>query len=270
MSARFRPLASFTRLAIAGLVLAGCDTTWFRPAHFSFINGEWKWVGRNAAVGRHEHAIGADPKTFAILDDPRYAKDVKTVFYRGGKIVDADPASFEIMPDEVGVSGRLYSRDRYHVFLDGKTIPDADPATYRVIQAPFGRDATNVYCGTLTVYGADPATFTVLTESTSWSHMGEPEHFLRHNGPAFAKADVSQERPAILTTYTWSRDSRSYFYNASRVEDADYETFQLIDTREARDKNGRFICQYRKEDYQEKVHGAWPLEQAERIRAEAQ
>ncbi len=125
------------------------------------------------AVGRHERRHRSRFKTFVILDDPRYAKDAKTVFYRGGKIPTPIPRRSRSCPMQVGVSGRLYSRDRYHVFLEAKTIPDADPATYRVIQPPSAATPRNVYCGTLTVYGADPATFAVLTESTAWSPLGE-------------------------------------------------------------------------------------------------
>ncbi len=139
---------------------------------------------------RHVYASGTifsdDPKNFEILaenltrdsqhvywsgavisDDPAdlvlvgswdyytYVKDSKSVFVNGGKIPNADPATFEVIVD-------AYSRDASHIFYFNVLIPKADPATFEILESPYAKDSTLVFWQENVIPGADPLTFRVL------------------------------------------------------------------------------------------------------------
>ena len=221
--------------AFACLFGLGCGGA----ARYEKVGGKWAWVGNNVN-GRNESILDVDAASFTILSDPRYAKDRQRVLFRGGLILDAQPASFEILQDEVGVSGRLYAKDTQHVFLKGQTVVGADPHSFEVINAPYARDARRVYCGTLPMNGSDPKTFQLVRDSTAWSEFPNKEYFLQFHGESFADLEISVERPAIMSRGRWAKDANYHYHDANRVEGADHETFRPIDEWCAIDKNQEY------------------------------
>jgi hypothetical protein len=201
---------------------------WPRKSGYRKVHGQWAWVGYNLAVGRWEAILGADTKSFVVLDSAGYGKDCERVFFEWRAIPDADPASFEILPYEVGRSARLYSKDRSHVYLEGYQVTGADPESFAVIDAPYARDRLRVYCGTVPMDGADPETFEVMRIGPGWGLTPDKEHFVRFN-PEFADLEVSKSRPAITSDGSWAKDARHHYRGAARVVGADYETFHATD-----------------------------------------
>jgi len=122
-----------------GELLVGAD-----PATFEMLLSG-NFIGRTYARDaqhiyvQHLQISNADPATFAILNngDRGYSKDSQHVYLvatsaSGGllglnimALEDADPATFEIMP-EIG-----YAKDANHVYHSGIIVPDADPATFQ-------------------------------------------------------------------------------------------------------------------------------------------
>ena len=66
--------------------------------------------------------IGADPKTFIIIDG-HYGKDKNNVYFYGVKIKDSDSETF------VGLGiGSQYAKDKNNVYHRGKIVKGATPA----------------------------------------------------------------------------------------------------------------------------------------------
>lgn len=68
----------------------------------------------------------ADPRTFQYLDKD-YAKDKKTVFFRGKKIIGADPKTFTVIK---GPTYFYFAKDNKNVFKHGSIFKNADVATF--------------------------------------------------------------------------------------------------------------------------------------------
>lgn len=240
----YRRCLRFVVSTFACLFGLGCGG----QAHYEKVGGKWAWVGTNVN-GRNESILDVDTASFTVLDDPRYAKDRQKVFFRGWHILDAQPASFEILAYEVGVSGRLYSKDSQHVFLERHTIVGADPFSFEVIDAPYVRDSRRAYCGTLPIEGSDPKTFQLVRDGGSWSETANKEFFLQQHGDGFADFKISPERPARSSSGRWAKDAKRIYHDATPVEGVDYETFQPIDEWRAKDKNREYYGWRTKEDW---------------------
>lgn len=219
-------------VAIGSLIASGCGVGFSGGKGFQKIDGQWAWVATNAngtSVGK----IDADPGTFEILEDIRYAKDKYHVFRRWEVIQGADPATFELLPTTD------YSKDKSHVFLETHQVHGADPSSFTLINYRFGRDAKRVYCGTVPMAVENIANFEIVVENTSIGATADRDYFLSKYGEEFAHVEVSPEHP-VYTSDAWSRDGKHYYYGPARVVDADYESFQIVDWISAFDKNRKY------------------------------
>jgi hypothetical protein len=117
--------------------------------------------------------IDADPKTFLGINneycqwsrtktkhDPcrRFGKDDKKVFYEFFEIIDADPATFQILKG-------LFTKDKNFVFYDTQKVEGVDPKSFQSMGlGGYGKDGSTVIYGNMKIIGADPETFKVLHE----------------------------------------------------------------------------------------------------------
>lgn len=70
----------------------------------------------------------ADPNTFEVIGQSRYAKDKNFVYYVGlGKIDGANPKTFVAMTDSE------YAKDNNHVYYVGNLIKSADAKTFEIV-----------------------------------------------------------------------------------------------------------------------------------------
>lgn len=239
--------AKLLLLILAALIvlvsLDGCGKARYRK-----VNGKWAWVGYNTGVGRYEIKFDADAKSFVVLGD-KYGKDRSQVFYEGHRILDADPDSFELLPEKVGWFGQCYAKDMHHVFLMGHQVIGADPNSFAIIDAPYARDRMRVYCGTVPMEGSDPATFKLMRKSTRWETAFDKDSFIRLNGSAFADLEISQSHPVITSGGCWAKDAKHHYRDAAMVEGADYESFHATDSCYGADKDHTYFGPFREEDW---------------------
>lgn len=101
----------------------------------------------------------ADFKTFEILGVPKpntfgrnYAKDKNQVYYFGGILIGANPKTFSVLED-------LYSKDDTHVYFEGGILPRADADTFQFLGMHYSKDKNAVYKYGSIVPNQDPATF---------------------------------------------------------------------------------------------------------------
>ncbi|QDU57492.1 DKNYY domain-containing protein [Aeoliella mucimassa] len=211
-------------LLCAGFAIAGCG----KPG-FQIENGKPVMVEMNAAVGRESTPIpGADPKTFKPLE---YGKNVNAIYAidanqayigyisRAMAIPLSDPATFKIITPNGD-----YAADENRVYWYGVEVPGADPASFRILKTPCAVDSQRAYIGLkpLEVHSLDH--FEVLQIDFWNMPIGNA------NGRLMAKDLREHWVPA------WSRDGVAYYWEATELEGADYESLKILNDVYAKDK----------------------------------
>ena len=175
-----------------------------------------------------------------ILQADRYAKDKGRVFYKARTIAGADPASFVLLKE------RDYAKDKRHVYITTLPVRGADPATFVVVEPPYGRDAKRMYNGTVAMDVADIAHFEpVPGESVpgTWMTSYDKNGFLFNYGEAFADLEITQQNP-VMVGGPWARDGKFYYFGPARVEGADYASFKVLSSFEARDAKRKYMWSF--------------------------
>lgn len=142
----------------------------------------------NEGSGQHKDKIEADPKTFIILEYDTYAKDEKSVFYQGEKIIGADAKTFEAL-------GEYYAKDKNFGWYGKDTIKTSNGMTFKVINSYFSTDGHDVF------YTTEPL------------KMEDPKNFRFVEG----EGDIE----------TWTTDGKYYYYNYYKVPSDDYKNLTI-------------------------------------------
>jgi hypothetical protein len=233
------PLAKFARrrgspcllflLLVGGLSIPGCG-----KSGFQLDNGKPALVVKNASVGRQAKYIdGADPKTFKALKNAEdaqatYAADAKQVYIGYWNCVmpieAADSASFSIL-----TSDGAYTADNERVYWFGVELPGADPSTFRIVKNPCAIDSQRAYIGitplevhsvkhfeVLQVYGFDPPI-----------------------GNQHEKVVIKD--PTNVVVSSWSRDGVAYYWGATELPSADYNTVVILNESYAKDQTTAYF-----------------------------
>lgn len=229
--------STLSLIAVAALLQVGP-----RGPSYKKVNGEWALVGWSLGAGETVRKLGADPKTFTVIQPGKYAKDRRRVYYEAQPIVGADPATFSVLK-EWG-----YAKDKAHVFIMTIPIRGADPSTFVVIQPPYGRDAKRAYNGTVPMNVADLAHFEPLpcNPSCGWGTHYTSDAFLFDFGDSFASLEISQTNPVITggAGAGWARDGQYYYFGPARVEGADYASFRVINSFESADARRKYVFSF--------------------------
>jgi hypothetical protein len=158
---------------------------------------------------------GGNGATFRALNYT-YATDGTSVWTMGGKIKDADAESFVVCDDGV------------HYLGSGSQVPYG-----------FGKDKNRVYYYDFDgkpnwVRKASAASFVSLNDG----HYGKDDGFVFCGAASLPKARVEHWRK--IGGYYSKDDARVYYFNRL-IRDADYDTFEVVDTggflQMAKDKN---------------------------------
>lgn len=122
-------------------IVSGCSTGYVKE------NGDWVWVTIDESHGKRSHYIeGIDQESFHVLKkNKNFAMDNARVYFKGKIVWKAKPEGFTpLTDDEYG-----YAKNKEFVFLNNEIILNADPATFEIISFPYSRDKKDVYCGTI-------------------------------------------------------------------------------------------------------------------------
>jgi len=152
----------------------------------------------------------AHPESFEALKYG-YSKDENNVFYLASFLPNVDPESFFVIENNRKES---YAADKYGLIVRDKRIGgQIDAASFQLLFKPYSRDKNHVYYSDMfhILEGADPATFTC---------------------PKF-------ESIVNYQYYAYDKNN-AYFYERDKVElveNIDYETFKVLGSQYAKDKN---------------------------------
>lgn len=149
---------------------------------------------------------------------------------------DADSMTFTVLEQD-----KRYGLDKSGVYFLGKRIKDADPNKFRLLVFPYSADEAFVFCATARVGGADSGSFVVLRGA-----RGVVSTYENGQGTEgmYGEIQTVDENGAYVGS-GWAKDSTGIYYGPVRLENADKQTFEVIDERYARDKNGMFKHAFR-------------------------
>ena len=141
-----KPLIQNILLGLLTLTFSGCSTGYKNEGDTVYYE---YW---NEGSGQHKNKLEADPKTFEILKFKAYAKDDKSVFYKGEKIVGADAKTFEALCD-------FYARDKKFGWYGKDTIQTSNGKTLKVINSYYSTDGHDYFYITNPLKMVTPKTF---------------------------------------------------------------------------------------------------------------
>jgi hypothetical protein len=184
------------------------------------------WTGNGRTI---RYIDGVDPKTFKALDYAEdaqaiYAIDANHVYYSNKHfalpIEGANPEHFKII-----ASDGEYSADNEHVYWFGAEIPGADPESFRIAKAPYAIDNKRAYAGIMPFDVHSLKDFEVVSVSG-------------FNRPIVARSSrLVVKDPEEAYVSGWSRDGVAYYWGATELEGADYDSLTILNGWHAKDKN---------------------------------
>ncbi len=218
--------------------------------------------------------VGADPKTFEIIDD-QFAKDKNHIYYDGDVLEDSDSATFvvgAIPKDKSNVYLLLtcednqwdqcyrrvngadpktfellsygFSKDKSYVFYNTEIIPSADPMTFAVHDGgkygyTYGYDKSNIYIRGENRIGVIKEKCNEVDNKATYYLGG---YYLRCDNKIYyfdtwlTGADLKTFR-TIGATNNYALDSKTVYFDGEIVVGADASTFDIGDGINAKDKN---------------------------------
>ena len=139
-------------------------------------------------------------------------------------IDSADPTSFHLI-----ASDGTYAADKEHVYWFGVVIPQADPETFRILSAPYAVDNTRAFAGIVPFEVQALEQFEVI-------RVGG------FNLPVVNRSKgmvVKDPKEAYVSG--WCRDGTAYYWGWSELEDADYESFQILNALHGKDSKSVYF-----------------------------
>lgn len=137
------------------------------PASFQIVGGShYLWYGKDkkSVFMNEKKILGAEPKSFRLIDKHSYSRDRKHIFYVGELIAGADPDTFKKAAFQYDgwASEKVYHQDKNHVFFDFKIIPESDVQTFEILQPFFAKDKKHVYYKGKVLPLLDPKSFRII------------------------------------------------------------------------------------------------------------
>jgi hypothetical protein len=179
-------------------VLMGCETGYTRKL------GDWVWVTNDDQHGKRSNIIAeADEATFEVMDNEQFAKDKNNVYYQGKKVNHVKASKVQFL----GGSKSYYFKDDKYAYCTSEVILNADPATFEVIEFPYSRDKKDVYCGTVPMMltNEEMKSFKVTNED-KWTKNTISTtmklHFIEYN-PKYAWIDTLGIEIEKIVTGDW-------------------------------------------------------------------
>ncbi len=191
-------------------------------------------IDKNNAYGFGHKLENADLESFRALTF-RYAKDKNTVYWFGDKLESADPKTF--VSNE---SMDPYAKDKAHSYFNGKII-DKEYGDSFTGQAPMvAKNNRNVFCGGQINEKADAKTFHSLslpntTEGGLSRYSADAKHVFHDCSYTINDADVNSFQ---LIDFHFAKDKQYIFQEGRIIKNIDVHSFHGFNSHYIKDKNG--------------------------------
>lgn len=115
----------------------------------------------------------AQSSSFEVIDrDSDYGKDAYNVYYKGNKLLGADPLSFTYIVK--GTIESLYFKDKKNIYYEGIKIERADFKSFKILGSGYSVDKNTAYYEGKKIRGSDSKTFKVSRCEIQDEHDGCP------------------------------------------------------------------------------------------------
>lgn len=240
--------------------IARADPTSFKVLHRA-VDERGPCAGMRASYARDRNHVyyqaqviaGADPKTYAFIDD-NYARDRKAVYAFGRKL-STRVGSFQVLDGAYATDGARhfyqdvvlqgkglellsagpqagygYARTHSLVYRHGRALRDADAPTFEVFHADVGitRDRQAVFFNDLRIVGADPKSFEQVQ-----GYVFKDRNAVYAEGQKIEGLDAATVRVSELGSYLI--DARAVYRNGKPLEGRDPASFTELQPPWSRD-----------------------------------
>lgn len=191
------------------------------PLTETYVYRVGKWYFEDNFGRLSKEVIGIDIETFEVIncsfhwgESCFFAKDKNYVYFKGKRIVGANPHTFRVIH-----TNTPYSKDDKNVYFEIKKIANADPATFELVDEfreqrrhrqhlwPYAKDKNSVFRnGVAMPY--DVSTFRVL-------------------GRGFYKVDIYRT-DFTTADFFFTADKRGIYYNDKFLEGTSFEDFRFL------------------------------------------
>jgi hypothetical protein len=174
----------------------------------------------------------ADAKTFKVLTDKAFGVDTKFVYYKGKKLVKAQPASFKLID-------KSYSNDSEMVFYKGVPIPLAEAKSFTIIDDELAKDAHRLYFNGLPLSGSIPEQYKFIHQSQFHTYIRSGER-LYYGNKLVSACDIDTFQ-VNQTLNNRAQDKKCAYYFGTALPGADLESFTLVKGNFSKDKHTVFF-----------------------------
>ena len=192
--------------------------------------------------------VGVDFNSFQVIGGGGnyYAKDKKNVYFKGIKINNANPKSFELFDYEW--SFHNYAKDKDYVFFYSKNfnvLVEADVSSFKFLNAVFTKDKNTVFAWGVEIEGADSSSFEVINNEGHKNYAKD-----KNNVYIDYKKIVDADPNSFELLYisegpinrrdVYSKDKNNIYYILNRgdiriVTGGDVDTFVVLASNYAKD-----------------------------------
>lgn len=221
---------------VVTLAFLGCSTGYKNEVEAVYYE-HW-----NEGTGQHKNKLVANPKTFQVLKFARYAKDDRSVFYEGDKLIGADAKTFEALGD-------YYARDKNFGWYGKEIIKTSNGKTFKVTNSYYSTDGQDYYYMTDPLKIASPKNFKFVHgegDYDCWTTDGKYYYFKNYRVPSndYKNLKIYPKSGGISNDGNWVYfldHKLNYDINGKWVVDTiDIATFKVTGYIECRDKYGCF------------------------------
>lgn len=166
---------------------------------------------------------------YKICPDPRGGMEHAEVTYNSRRVQDADPMTFSV----IGKS--YYAKDKNNIYFEGVKLEFMTPDTFEYIEHDYAKDKGRfLYRGKI-IEGVDIGSVEILNSS----------YFKDKNSVYFQGLKIEWANPKtfyIIDYSCYSKDKKNIFWCENKIKKADYNTFVLLNSFVAKDKNNTYYA----------------------------
>ena len=189
---------------------------------------------------------GANPKTAELIGFS-LLKDDKNVYYMGEKIKDVKIKNFEKL-------GKNYWKNDNKIYYRDEKIENADIISFKVLNENYAKDKNNVYDGNEAIVPLlsgkikDPKTFEFLPNgiinATLYGKDKYNVYYIKNKMLncfdssyfIYEVKRINKDKVEVMNKW-FIKDDKNIYFKGEILEDADYNTFEVLPNGDGKDKN---------------------------------
>ena len=206
------------------------------------ILGNYYSIDKGKVYYGNEILEGANPKTAELIGFS-LLKDDKNVYYMGEKVKDVKIKNFEKL-------GKNYWKNENKIYYRDKRIENADIMSFKVLNEDYAKDKNNVYDGNESIGRGikDPKTFEFLQNGIINATLyGKDKYNVYYIENKMIKCfdtyysiygvnGINKDKVEVMNKW-FIKDDKNIYFKGEILEDADYNTFEVLPNGDGKDKN---------------------------------